>query len=68
MIFSGRSRLRRAEKDVRSHDLICSASVAFWDAYLKGDVKAKIWLSEGGLTDMLGVDGILEKKLQPHTQ
>lgn len=63
MIFSGRGRLGGSGgNDALFHDLICAASVAFWDAYLKGDAKAKTWLSEGGFANMLGPQGTFEKK------
>lgn len=44
-IFAGRERLRRDdEKDERFHQLICASSTAFWDAYLRGEARAKAWL------------------------
>jgi len=79
MIFSGRERslfgtpgttrggllsLRRArEKDEVFHRLICAATTAFWDAYLRGNAKARQWLAEGGFEKILGNDGTFEKKL-----
>jgi len=44
--------------------LICKSSTAFWDAYLKGDAKAKAWLSQGGFESELGAAGTFEKKLK----
>jgi hypothetical protein len=40
------------------------SSTAFWDAYLKGDAKAKAWLSQGGFESELGDAGTVEKKLK----
>jgi len=64
MIFSGR--LRRfgaaARKDPRFQELIRAALTAFWDAYLKGDQRAKRWLAGGGFAAMMGPDGTLETK------
>jgi predicted dienelactone hydrolase len=65
MIFSGRPRsgaLGGGEKDVFFQDLIRQATTAFWDAYLGGDAQAKVWLSDGGLSALLGDDGTLETK------
>jgi predicted dienelactone hydrolase len=79
MIFSGRERslfgtsviprggllsLRRArEKDEVFHRLICAATTAFWEAYLRGNEKARQWLVEGGFEKVLGSEGTFEKKL-----
>lgn len=62
MIFSGRGRLSGGEKDTFFQELISAAALAFWDAYLKGDPKAKAWLSDGGFDAMLGNSGRFEKK------
>ena len=65
MIFSGRGRVNRGgEKDPLFQDLIRTSSVAFWDAYLKKDARAKAWLAEGGFQALLGQDGTLEKNLK----
>jgi len=65
MIFSGRGRLPGNRlKDARFQELIRAASTAFWDAYLKGDAKAKAWLDGGGFEKVMGRDGTLEKKLK----
>ncbi len=65
MIFSGRRILEgdRA-KDPLFHSLILQGTTAFWDAYLKGDAKAKAWLADGGYAAALGQDGKLEEKLR----
>lgn len=65
MIFSGRPRNDAAglgEKDALFQDLIRQVTTAFWDAYLMGDVRAKSWLSGGGLASILEGDGTLETK------
>lgn len=53
---------RQREKDVVFHRLICASSTAFWDAYLRGDPKAKQWLAEGGFQKLLDAEGTFEKK------
>jgi pimeloyl-ACP methyl ester carboxylesterase len=63
MIFSGRPRLALGGgKDAEFQALIRISSLAFWDAYLKGDAKAKAWLSGGGFAEALGKDGTFEQK------
>jgi hypothetical protein len=37
------------------------APIPFWDAYLKGEVEARAWLSRGGFAGILGEDGVFEK-------
>ncbi len=54
-----------AAKDPRFRRLIALASTAFWDAYLKGDQRARAWLIGGGLSRALGRDGRLKMKLRP---
>jgi len=49
-------------KDALFQDRIRAGSVAFWDAYLRGDARAKDWLERGGYTALLGKDGRLEQK------
>jgi predicted dienelactone hydrolase len=64
MVFSGRLLSQnRNEKDDLFHTYILSASTAFWDAYLKGDAKAKEFLSGSGFETALGGTGKFEKKL-----
>jgi hypothetical protein len=64
-IFSGRKRGRwRGEKDELFQQYIRMCTVAFWDAYLQGDDRARAWLTEGGFESVLGSDGVFEKKLQ----
>ena len=64
MVFSGRRpSVGAAAKDARFQRLILDSTSAFWDAYLKGDGKAKAWLSQGGFERELGKDGRFEKRL-----
>jgi len=65
MIFSGRLiSSERGEKDARFQNLIRQGTVAFWDAYLKGDAEAKAWLARGGYAAALGKDGKIEERLR----
>jgi len=60
---NGRGRLSRGgEKDAVFQGLIQTATTAFWDAYLKGDARAKAFLTGGGFEKVLGKDGTFEKK------
>ncbi len=44
MVFSGRESKRARPKDPMFHELILQSSLAFLDAYIKGDAEAKEWL------------------------
>ncbi len=71
MIFGGRSgmleRFSRRSGDADFHRMICAASLAFWDAYLRESTEARRWLAEGGLQNRLGDLGTLERKSpSPH--
>lgn len=58
MVFSGsRGQLETYENIDRHKDIIKIVSLAFWDAYLKGDPTAKDWLTGGGLERYLGGEG-----------
>ncbi len=63
MVFNG-ARLRGEARasDARFHALIADASLAFWDAYLKGDAEAKAWLDGGGFAQAVGEAGTYERK------
>ena len=70
MVFSGRGRglgvmgpRRHGEHDALFQAMICTASTAFWDAYLLDDAAARRWLAGGGFVRMLGDHGEFEKKL-----
>ncbi len=62
MVFSGpeRSRLGAARPDMAHLDLIRRASLAFWDAYLRGDDDAVRWLHAGGLVTSAGDAALCE--------
>ncbi len=67
MIFSEKSfRLRRKAPDRPDnavfHPHIRDASLAFWNAYLLGDEKAREWLRDGGFAEQLGDVGVFEVK------
>lgn len=62
-IFGGRERKIGGRQDAEFQGLICLSSLAFWDAYLRDDSKARKWLtSQFKIT--LGQTGTLEVKLQ----
>src|SRR3954471_2986678 len=63
MVFSGRMG-KGDPKDPEFQRLICRSSVAFWDAYLKGQRRARAWLAENGFAKELGERGTFEKKLR----
>jgi predicted dienelactone hydrolase len=62
MIFAGSEFAIGREKDAEFQRLIRQGSVAFWEAYLKGDAKAKAWLAGGGFEGVLGAEGKFEHK------
>jgi dienelactone hydrolase len=59
-LFSGRETPNRPATDERYHKLILQGSLAFWDAYLRGDEPAKKWLSDGGFEKLVGDAGKFE--------
>ena len=61
MIFAGRTATLTPEKEKLFREFICESSTAFWDAYLKGDAKAKAWLTNDFKT-ALAADGTFEIK------
>lgn len=46
----------------RAAALLREATTAFWDAHLKGDEKARSWLTDGGLANAVGAEGRVEVK------
>jgi predicted dienelactone hydrolase len=60
MVFSGRS-ANASEEQFKK--LICESSLAFWEAYLKGDAAAKKWLAMD-FRGTLGAYGTFEEKLK----
>lgn len=62
MVFAGAPRANPAarEGDAKFQSLICSASIAWWDAHLRGNTAAKAWLEQGDFAKLLGTDGTFE--------
>jgi dienelactone hydrolase len=60
-IFGGRERRIGGRKDAEFQRLICQSSLAFGDAYLRGDAEAKQWLTTE-FKDVLGKTGVFELK------
>jgi predicted dienelactone hydrolase len=60
MTFSGQT--GRREPDAQQVRLVRAATLAFWDAYLKGDAAAKAWLAGGGFATLLGAGGTFAAK------
>ncbi len=62
MVFSGRAAPGRDTRlDARHHELILQSSTAFWDAYLRDDVRGRSWL-RGEFAGELGDSGVFEQK------
>jgi predicted dienelactone hydrolase len=61
MVFSGH--ILKQPVDAEFQPYILAGSVAFWDAYLKGNAAAKDWLYNGGFAKLIGAKGVFEKKL-----
>lgn len=62
-VFGGRQRLLAAgNKDRIHHELIRSGALAFFDACLKGDDKARKFLQDGGYAAAVGKEGAYERK------
>ncbi len=65
MIFSGRGVLGETRpNDPRFHAWIQKASLAYWDAYLRGNVDAKTYLTSGKFAAELGGEGTFEFQLR----
>lgn len=63
MVFSGRRGLRGdRSRDAIFHPLIQQSTLAFWDAYLKGDMEAKAWL-RNEFAKELADNGTFEQKI-----
>lgn len=64
MVFSGaRWKGDSDPNDDRNHQLIQAGTLAFWDAYLRDDVRAKKWLQDDGYAKELGDAAAFEKKM-----
>ena len=62
MVFSGQRRGAPVASDARNHELIQQSTLAFWDAYLKGDATAKSWL-QNDFAKELGNSGTFEQRI-----
>jgi predicted dienelactone hydrolase len=60
MTFSARAVSPTAQETMR-FTLIKESTMAFWDAYLKSDAKAKAWL-QNDFAQVMGAAGTLERK------
>lgn len=58
MVFSGRQEIGGPARplDDRHRLIIKAAALAWWDAWLKDDPKAKAWLKDGGMAGFAGPD------------
>lgn len=65
MVFSGRlpATARDEARDRQQQLLICQASTAFWEAFLRRRQPAREWLTNGGLATLVADGGKLEHKL-----
>lgn len=63
MVFSGRR--QNLPGDQRFHQLIEQGSVAFWDAYLRGNKDARNWLDSGAYEKLVGTDAKFEMRNVP---
>ena len=62
MVFSGQRRGAAVETDDQFHKLIQTDTLAFWNAYLRDDARAKDWLQNGGCANDLAGAATFEKK------
>lgn len=61
MVFAGsRGQLGENPKRAAHEDIVKTAALAFWDAYLKNDAAAKSWLADGGFAAWLNGEGRYE--------
>jgi hypothetical protein len=68
MLFSGRRTVNKPPTDDQYHELILQGSLAFWDAWLRGNTDAANWLSAGGYEKAVGADGKFEVHKIEHPQ
>ena len=53
---------KAVERDPRHQPWVCEMTTKFWDAFLKHDAKAKMWLDGGGLKKLLQDQAGIEQK------
>lgn len=67
MVYNGsRGKLDANPKRDVHEEIIKVLSLAFWDAYLKGDQSAKDWLTHNGVQDYLSDEATYEFKEKPN--
>ena len=60
--FSGHKRQRvEGRKNPLLHELTTWCSLAFWDAQLRRNPRALAWLEQGGLSNLIGMQGVAER-------
>ncbi|MCC7012434.1 MAG: acetylhydrolase [Planctomycetes bacterium] len=63
LAFGDSERRAASRRDPRHWPLILASSTAFFEAYLRGDTAALVWLREGGFERTLGPHDTFEAKL-----
>ena len=68
MVFSGRQEVGGPPRplDARHRLIIKAASLAWWDAWLKGDPKALAWLHDGGMAGFAASDAAVSWRGPTH--
>lgn len=62
--FPGHRRQRvEGRTDPLLHELTTLCSLAFWDSQLRRDPRAIAWMEQGGLSNLIGMQGVAERKL-----
>ncbi len=65
MVFSGHLPGQSGgENDALFQSFVLMGATAFWDAYLKDDARAKVWLTTDGFAEVLKDNGKFERKLK----
>ena len=65
MVFAGsRGKLGHTSNRKTHEAIIKITSLAYWDAYLKGNKAAQEWLTEGGLKAYLGDNATYESQMK----
>lgn len=65
MVFAGsRGKLERHPKRHLHEDIIKVSSLAWWEAYLRGNKEARAWLAGSGFKDWLGAEGVYESAMR----
>jgi predicted dienelactone hydrolase len=64
LTFSGHGQLPGGQLDAEFQPYILQVTTAFWDAYLKDDAVARVYLTQGGFATTLGEKGVWEQKIE----